>query len=210
MFELSLEGIARSVGKHNSRLEVFCDWLEGSIIFHDKEISKSDIVDVLMEGEIYTKQDFANEWVDSVWSELRKREDCLQGGAPFIINSNRVERRVDWKDNAAHSFCLVLSLAQYYSDINKRWTKKFSGGFQEQGELFELLTEESMKRQFENWSLYRTGWSRTQPRKLNGIVDEIVRRLGEEKGNVQRWTSPDANEEGLDLLFYKPFSDNRV
>ena len=58
--------------------------------------------------------------------------------------------------------------------------------------------------------MYHTGWSKTSHTKLNDIVDKISSLLGERKGDLKRWTSDDANEDGLDLLCYRPFSDNRV
>ena len=35
-------------------------------------------------------------------------------------------------------------------------------------------------------------------------------RLGEMKGEIEPWENPGGNEAGLDLLFYRPFPDNRV
>ncbi len=210
MLALPSRGIARSVSEHNSKLEVSCDWLEGSILFFENEISRTDIVDILTEDRIYDKQDFANEWVDNVWAELRRRQKCLGAGTPFVMDSHRIRRKFSWEDASAHGFCLMLSLVQYYSGLNQEWEKKFKGDYNEQGELFELLTKESLENQFSGWSLYRTGWSRSAPSKLNGVVDKIAKLLGESKGDLKKWTSPDANEEGLDLLFYRPFVDTRV
>lgn len=210
MFAFPSYGIARSITEHNSKLEVFCDWLEGSIIFNEKEVSRSDVVDIMMEDGLYNNQDFANEWVENIWSEFKRRQACLGTGTPFKLEAEKISRETPWEQAPAHGFCLVLSLAQYFSGLHGKWRSKFKKGYNEQGELFELLTLESLQNQFNDWSLYRTGWSKSNASKLDSIVDEIAQRLGETKGDIRRWTSPDSNDEGCDLLFYRAFADSRV
>jgi hypothetical protein len=210
MFELPTRDIAKSTNTHNSDLEVFCDWLECSILFHEDEISMTDIVDILTEEGLYIEQDFANEWVSNAWGEIKRRQKTIGNGSPFKIEPNKIVKTQSWKEVPAHSFCLILSLVNQYSGLSKKWLEKFKGGYNEQGKLFELLTEESLKNQFPGWSFYLTGWSSSSSAKLEEIVDNIIFRLGETKGDIKIWTSPNANEAGLDLLYYKPFPDNRV
>ena len=45
--------------------------------------------------------------------------------------------------------------------------------------------------------------------KLSDLVAEIANWIGEEIGDVEHWANPGGNEEGLDLLCYRPFPDNR-
>ena len=57
---------------------------------------------------------------------------------------------------------------------------------------------------------YQTGWSRTNTVELADVVDEVVDRLGEMKGQLGSWATKKAKEAGLDLLCYRPFADQRV
>ena len=58
------------------------DWLEASLIFFDGQISKSDVVDVLIEEQICPSdnQDIAHEIADMGWSELELRHQQSGGG----------------------------------------------------------------------------------------------------------------------------------
>ena len=48
MLSLPSQGLARSVTRHNVDRDVLIDWLEGSVLFLDGEVSKSDVVDTLI------------------------------------------------------------------------------------------------------------------------------------------------------------------
>jgi hypothetical protein len=67
-----------------------------------------------------------------------------------------------------------------------------------------------METQFPDWSIHQTGWARKNAVKLAGVVKDVAERLGESQGDLSRWAEPNANESGLDLVFYRPFPDNRV
>ena len=96
--------------------------------------------------------------------------------------------------------------AQCYED----WSPRLNNAdYSEQGRLFELLTKASIENQFSDWEVHQTDWSRTNVIKLSELVDEIASRLGEIKGNIVPWANPDGKDEGLDLLIYRPFPDNR-
>lgn len=209
MFALPKRGIARSVEAHNVDLEVLSDWIEGSVLFtheNGEELSKTAVVDFLCEAQIYERQAFAWEIVSDAWGELRRRRVSTGGAYPFQVEEDAVARLVDWKDAAAHSFCLTLSFAKWYPD----WATGFGRNFTEQGELFELMTKQALEALFDGWKFHVTGWSRTRTNKLGKIVGDVAGILGESIGRVERWTKPAANEAGLDLLCYRPFQDGRV
>lgn len=207
MLAIPTKGIHRSIRKHNVDLEVICDWIEGSALFEDdEELSASDVIDVLIEGEIYDEQDFAWQIVSDAWSELRRRQGWLRNGSPIEITNYRLRRLCGWQEVPAHSFCLALALAKWYP----HWARPFGNDFTEQGQLFELVTKESLQRLFGGWEIYQTGWTRTNTQKLSKVVAEVADRLGERTGEIERWTGPKAKEAGLDLLCYRPFPDNRV
>jgi hypothetical protein len=206
MLRLPTKGFSRSINVHNSRLDVACDWLEGSVLFAEDRISTTDVIDVLIEEQMYDDQDFASEFVDNIWSELKRREKLLGSGSPFVIASAKIKRKYSWNEAIAHSFCLIVSLLPYYPKL----AEQFGNDYTEQGELFELLTKESLEKQFSGWIIFSTGWTRTNAKKIGNIVQEVSDRLGEIKGDWEQWINSDANEAGLDLLCYRPFFDKRV
>src|SRR5258708_23151346 len=205
MLQFPTTGIARSVESHNVGLDVLCDWIELNVLFDEDRLSSTDVVDALCDG-IYAKQDMAAQLVDDAWSELRRREACVGERASFTVHGQRVSRKHSWRQDHAHSFCILLAFAKWH----RKWGQQFGANYGEQGELFELLTKESIQTQFVGWQVHQTGWSRTNAVKLAAVATDVAERLGETTGNIVRWGDPAANESGLDLVFYRPFSDNRV
>lgn len=206
MIEFPTYGFSRSTNQHNVDLGVFCDWIESSVLFDDEELSMTDIVDALMEENIYADANMAQQMVSNAWSEIRRRHSWIGGANPFLVHGPRITRSRAWEAVCAHSFCLLLSLSQY----RIRWTKAFKGGYGEQGELFEDLTKESLSLQFNGWQVLRTGWGATNCAYLADTVKEVARALGENLGNVVRWTADNAKDAELDLVCYRPFLDHRV
>jgi len=200
------EGFARSIRVHNIRLDVLCDWIEGSILFVDDELSSIDIADVLIEEEIYVSEDFAREMVMNAWSELRRRQFWIGEGCAFTLDTEWINLKIRWQDNPAHAFCVLLSLAPYYD----WWANEFGPDYTEQGELFELLTKASLEAQFNTWEIYQTGWTRTNTVQLREIVNDVATRLGEQLVHMELWNQSKAKEMGLDLLCYRQFPDRRV
>lgn len=206
MLALPSVGMARSTEVHNIDLAALCDWIEGNILFDEEELSPSDVVDLLIETQIYAKQDFAWEIVQVAWAELGLRLGWLEEAAPVRMESRRATRLRTWQETPAHSFCLTLSFAKWYPT----WARQFGMDYTEQGELFEALTKEGMERLFPGWVVHPTGWTRTHADNLNEVVNQVVTHLGEARGDVERWTDNTAHEAGLDLLCYRPFVDHRV
>ena len=207
MLELPTVGIARSVNEHNVELSVFCDWLEGSVLFEDdEELSASQVVDLLCDSGVYKEQDFAWEMVSNAWRELKRRGDYLGIGSPLEIGKLRLKRLGEWRNFSAYSFCIILSYAKWYP----KWAGGFGADFTKQGELFEALTKESLNALFPGWEIHSTGWTRTHTSKLGQVVREIAAQLGEPLGEVGLWVDEKKHEAGLDLLCYRPFPDGRV
>lgn len=192
--------------EHTIELSVLCDWIEGSVLFDNEDLSKADIVDVLKEEEVYDDPDVAMALVNDAWNELQDRLVWIGGKGPFSFFSQSIKSEGSWEENPAHSFCILLSMPQCYDNWS---TALYQGDYSEQGRLFEALTKVSIEHQFSDWEVYPTGWSSKNPVKLSNIVDEIANRLGEIKGELQPWTNPRTKDGGLDLLCYRPFLDNR-
>ena len=204
MLVIPTKGFPKSVKTHNINLNVLCDWIEGSILFQDDSpfISQIDVADMLLGEERYVEQDFALQGMKNAWLELSRRVQWIGPDSAIQVNKKKVQRMSDWRNYPAHIFLLLLSLAPCYD-----WWKETD--YLEQGELFELLTEASLKAQFSDWEIYRTGWNPNKPVRLRKIAIEVAERLGEDLGDIDTWDKPQAKELGLDILCYRPFPDNR-
>ena len=220
MLALPEKGINRSVAKHNSDINVLCDWVEASVVFDDtQELSKSDLIDTLIENEVYpsneedsgswesSSQDFASEIVEDVWSEISRRMNYLANPLGITVSGNRITRADDWKSFPAYGFCLALACAELYPSYAGKWP----GAYAIQGELFEELAKESFKNIFLGWTVRRIGWSPDNPSRLKDVINSIINELNEVSGSeldvhIDAYTK----ELGLDLLAYYSFADNHA
>lgn len=205
MLPLPRRGVARSVRKHNCRPEVMCDWIEGSVLLGGEELSRTDLLDVLMEQAIYDDEDFCFEALSSWLGEIRTRLSWLGAASPIHSRGQRLEPVGTWKDASAHSFCLMMHLKHLYGG----WTGEFGKDYTEQGELFELIAEAAMSEILQGWLVVRTGWTREQARKIGEVVPSLADQLAEATGDLRKWTSAKANEAGVDLVWTRPFPDRR-
>ncbi len=206
MLALPTVGVGHSVDAHNVKLDVLCDWIECSVLFDREEVSKSDIIDVLLEENVYVSSDMAATILTDAWAELRFRSSLIGVASPFAVEERRISRQQDWKEVPGHSFCLLLS----YSTWNRSWSEQFGSDYTIQGELFEELTTESVRILFSGWKAFVTGWSRSRVQSLTTVVREIANKLDETVGNLERWNTEKGNDAGLDVLFYRSFDDKRV
>ena len=206
-------------------VDILCDWIEGSILFDESEdeFSVMDIVNVLtgvnvLAGDdiddIQKEYELALTAVGDALEKLKRRLSWIVPGIPFsIIDSesvvdSQVRRINSWQDTPAYSFCILLSLAQCYA----KWRCSVPNwDYNTQGEIFELLTQESLEKQFSDWQVKRIGWSHTEPTGLRKVVDQIANYLGETVGDdIDEWIDSRDKDAGLDILCYRPFPDNRT
>lgn len=205
MLALPNAGIRKSRHSHNCDLDIFCDWLEACILLAEDELFHNNVIDFLIEQNIYFKQDFCSEYVTTAWRVLRNRLNWLGAGSPIEFQTSRMIRKLEWNQVPAHSFCLILSLSPYYSG----WVSHFGHDYTEQGELFELLTLESISEIFTGWQVKITGWSKNQASRLSDVVPELAGNVCESVRELNRWTNEKAHELGLDIYWYKPLNDSR-
>ncbi len=206
MLLLPTVGMRRSVERHNIDFSALCDWVEGSVLFEGENISIEDVIDQLVDNEVYDEQDFARERLVDVWYELERRERWMGGGSSIQVAGQRVIPRRAWRESPAHSFCLALAYARLYPD----WARHFGSNYTVQGDLFEALTQESLQMMFPTWVIHRTGWTQANAVTINDVVEDVATRLCEEVGQVEVWTDEKAKEAGLDLLCYRSYDDGRV
>ena len=208
MLPIPDSGIYKSINEHNIDFGFLCDWIEGSILFAEDEFSTIDIVQALIDGGIYVESDFAMRIVREIWQELERRLKCVAPRIPFSVSDLRVQRITSWQDAPAHSFCVLLSFAKCYK---KWWNRVSDSDYNEQGELFELLTQESLKEQFSDWQVKRTGSSHTQSVKLHEVMRQVADWLDRPiKPDAGERINSRAKDAGLDLLCYHRFPDKRA
>lgn len=204
MLALPESGVSRSIKNHNSNMENVCDWIEASAILLDGPVSKSDVVDILIENEIYKKQDFAEEFVSLAWGVLKRRFSRVGAPLGVEVSATRISKSGSWSEFPAYAFCLYLSCVAY---LYPKAMEKVANSIK-QGALFERLSEEALKEMFPRWKIWPLGWTPDNPVKLTELVEEITGRLCEVSGaEIALHVTAKSKELGLDLLLYRDFSD---
>ena len=198
-------GFQPSVKVHNINDETFLDWVEATTLIAEEELSPTNIIEYLIEEQLYENQDFASEYVSSRWADLKGRLSWLGCHSPISFDDRWMVKRLDWTEVPAHSFCLVVSFGPRYDD----WGVDFGPDYTEQGELFELVTKAAMEVRFSGWQFLHTGWRKDTTSKLPDVVSKITSHINEPIGYVDDYASDQANEAGVDLVWHLPFADSR-
>lgn len=204
MLEFPSVGVAKSVNKHNGLLDVQADWVEASVLFSLDRVSRSDVVDILIENYAYQNQDFANQWVGVIFGELERRFKLLGAGGALIRDGNRIKRQRDWTERPGYAFCLALSILPIYRE---QIESTLGNNYTKQGELFEKLCAESLRGL--NWNVVEVGWSKNSTSSLKDRVQLLSTAIGERShpAAIKKWTDPEAKDGGLDLVIWKSFPD---
>lgn len=207
MLQIPQKNFARSVNEINIQTVTLADWLEASLLFDEAEIAKSDVVDVLLEEQIFDDgaQNLANVAADRGWAEIRQRQSWGGVSSDLSIAANRLTFDANWSDDPIRAFFVMLSILQFYPD----WSERHRN-FPVQGELFEKVAEEICPGLLPGWKTVRTGWSPGNAISINTIVDDLCDRL-HTRGNseLDEWISDAANDGGLDIVCYREFPDTR-
>ncbi len=199
MLRIPSKGLQNSVNRHNCRTDVLSDWIEGSALFTQTRISKVDVLDMLLEEQVYRNEDFAWEFILNVWDDLRYRVEHGKNCA-LRIDLDGVTPEGHWEKFPAYSFCLALAL--------RDWCSCGDNSHHEQGELFERLTECSLVAR--GWRSKRTGWASKNAAGLPRLVEEISSHIKEPLGgNIEEWLPSRGKDAGLDLICDQLFSDDR-
>ncbi len=202
MLRLPESGFQPSVNTHNVDRDTLCDWIEASILFVDDGLSKMDVIDVLLEENVYRDQDFAKQLIDDAWMIMLRRQRALGTSAAFAGDGLRIKRNHSWRDILGHSFCMILTLRDFYKD----WSDALGDEYVTQGDLFERFTAEALVAM--GWDVHRTGWAG-----IKGVADyetavtSLADILGEpsELGGL----TSEAKDDGLDLVVHIAFNDTR-
>lgn len=201
------KGFRRSVNVHNIDRDIFLDWLESTVILSGEELAKPDLVDHLIDQQLYDSQEFAWDFVAEMWDEFKARLAWLGQHSPIAFYDEFASIRaneLNWSSVPAHSFCLAVSIGPKFDG----WSGQFQSTLNEQGMLFELITKAAMETRFSQWQFIHTGWGSENITKLEDIVNRIVDCTGNQAGNLA-YASEDANDAGVDLVWHLPFVDGR-
>ena len=198
---------SRGFAKSSLDLGALCHWIESSVLFDREPITTMSLVDVLCEEGLCEDQPSGYIVASDAWAEFLRRKSWIGLSWPFGLSDDTIEATQEWKNASGYTFCLLLSLTIRY----RRWAKTCITDYAEQGELFELVTAESLIKQFSDWQFLQTGWSRSKARNLEQVVHDVASFLREEqKPKHRRWTTEEAKDAGLDIVFQRSFRDNRV
>ena len=197
----------RSVKESNVEVNALCDWLEACTLFDEREITKSDVVDILLENQVCTdeNQDLAHLIADEGWDEFTRRKRW--GGVPdhVEIGATRITSTVPWTEEPIRAFLVMLSIQRIFPD----WAQERQAHVV-QGNLFEKVVEIICPAIFPGWTTYRAGWSPENTKKIPLIVPELCSRLSMRgAADLNEWIRPADNDGGLDLVVYRTFQDER-
>ena len=194
-----------SVRERSRNYSILLDWLEATCLFLEEELSRTDVVDHLIQEQIFEEQDSALEFVLSAWFALETRLSWLGSYTPIVFEDRCMVRRLDWQDVPAHSYCLAVSLGSGYAD----WHATFGSNYAEQGRLFEAITKAAMEARFRGWKFLHTGWGQDNNSKLAAVIDDLISAIDEQEGNTVDYLDEHAKDAGVDLIWYLKFNDAR-
>ncbi|QDH35563.1 hypothetical protein [Porphyrobacter sp. YT40] len=183
------------------------DWLEACALFDGPDVTKGDVIDMLLEYQICSdeNQDLAHLIAEEGWEEVSKRKRW--GGLPdhVDITVNRISSQGNWRDDPIRSFFVLLSALRIYPD----WAKDFQA-YSVQGDLFERIVEVICPHLLPGWIAYRAGWSPDDTKNIPEIVGELVNRLYVPgAADLDRWLLNAGNDGGLDMICYRSFGGER-
>lgn len=204
MYSLPENGVSPSVKKHNCSLFSVADWIMASCLFLEKEISKSDVSDVLIEDQVYSDQDFCSQFIDNLWLNISEFIDTAKISS-LSISGRTISPKQKWQEDSALSYCLTASLKKTYPT----WASNHKN-YLVQGSILEDLTQLALSMHHPNIKFTTTGWSGI---KDNGSFGDLIRKICEETKFAEKdlplWDNGRIKDMGLDIYGYYPGHGNR-
>lgn len=198
MYGLPEKGISVSVNVHNCNMLAVADWVLASALFCEEDVSKSDLLDVLMDNQVYRSQDFCQEFIAEVWRELDAFLSEIE--TPCLKFDQRAVRFENgWRSDKALSYCLTASLRPIYGE----WSKVHCGNYLTQGLILEELTKLSLSSHHPNIKFKSTGWSGVDDNlKFSALVAQICSDANFTEKDLSLWDNGAIKDMGLDVYGY--------
>ena len=207
MLQIPEVKFARSATKSNVDPNALCDWLEACALFEGPSVTKGDVVDLLIEGQVCSddNQDLAHAIADEGWDELTMRKRW--GGVPndVEITTTRITCHTTWQDDPIRAFFVLLSALRIYPE----WAKDHQAHVV-QGDLFERVVELICPHLLPGWTSYRAGWSPQDTKDIPAIAADLTERLSTSGAiDIDDWLITPGKDGGLDIVCYRSFDDER-
>lgn len=197
MYVLPEKGISPSKTVHNCDKIAVADWVLASSLFGEEDVSRVDVLDALMESQVYSDQKFCQEFVADIWRLLENFFADIS--SPCITYDSRAIRsNSNWKADKALAYCLTASLRYYY----EAWSKK-CGNYLVQGQILEELTRLSLSAHHPNIVFKTTGWSGiNNNQKFSELVNQICSDANFTELGLDLWDTGMVKDKGLDVYGY--------
>lgn len=199
MFLKTTEGFSQK----NRDLSLVSDWIEAAVILLSEKVSKSDVVDIFNEENVFADKQEANAFVDNCWTEIKRRQRSLGNNKVLEFPYKSIIASKDWEEISPYSFCIAISLVSYYhkEDYIRR-------NYVEIGAAFEQLSNESLKILFPEWNLYHTGWSKKRAIPFPDLLTEIETNFNLHRTvNFKDYLSGEEKDATLDIIMSRQFYD---
>lgn len=171
-------------------IERIADWIELSVIYKNKPLSKARIYSLLNNSG----EDADDARVDSIISELIRRNDLYGDASPFEVDGKCIKPRIKWGQKPEFAMCLIFSI---------RGVRKKKG--KDDGtKLFERLSNEAVM-SYLNGPAEVIGFP--DKKKLIAQINSISLKSCEKTG--ARCPSPHDKDKGVDIIAWKPHGDKR-
>ena len=171
-------------------IERIADWIELSVICRNKPLSKAKISSLLNNSG----EEADDTRVDSIISELIRRNNLYGDASPFEVDGKCIKPRVKWNEEPELAMCLIFSI---------RGVKR-KKGIDDGTKLFERLSSEAVM-SYLNGPAEVIGFP--DKKKLKAQISNISLKTCEKIG--ARTPSPQDKDKGVDIIAWKPHNDKR-
>jgi len=168
------------------------DWLELSILYDERAISKAKIISLFSDNNKHDQE----QTIDSALSELERRQAMMGNSPPFCIENNAIKRSTyTWEDIPEYVMCLIFSL----QGVKK--IKEDDDGTK----LFERVSKDAVKFYLGGEAIVLGFPSEDR---LNQQLKELAALTNEKKSEARSPLSTD-KDKGVDIIAWKSHKDGR-
>ena len=207
MLSIPEVGFNHSISVSRVDSNASADWLEASVLFDGPELTRGEVVDLLLEEQICYdgNQDLAHHIAEEAWRELERRQRW--GGLPKTVevSNSKIVGVEDWRQDVIRAFFVLLAIQKIFPE----WSKERQS-YVTQGNLFEKVVEQICPALLPGWKTYRAGWSVDNTKRIPAIVADLMNLINVRGAtDLGEWARPEDKDGGLDLVCYRDFGDGR-